>query len=436
MNYSIQPMIYTKLKGSIYAITSLILISFIFFAIKYNEASSQKREETLNRILKNNYFLELNKFIFQKVSSPYLNIAHKIKKDENLSKIFKSYNIDQKDIFKANSELKKFIKPNKLKTGMLLDLVIKKNISGTKNLIKLNLPTSKSINIILERDINDKFIAKKKITQLFKKIAFFEGIIKKSLYASAIENNVDPNIIIEFAKIYGFEIDFQRDIRKNDAFQILYETFVDDDGEWYSNGKIIYTYMSVQNRELALYYYETDKFSGNFYVNGKSVEKALMKTPINGAKLSSPFGMRKHPILGYNKKHLGTDFSAPLGTPVMASGTGTITKAQWCGGGGNCIKIKHNSTYSTVYAHLSKFASDIKAGTKVRQGKIIGYVGSTGLSTGPHLHYEVIMNKKKVNSQKLNLPSGRILKGKDRKTFEIQRIKTDVLLAETISKIN
>jgi len=436
MIYSIQPKIYSKLKGSLYAIISLILISFVFFTIKYNETSSQKRAESFSRILKNNYFLELNKFIFQKVNSPYLNITHKIKKGENLSKIFKSYNIDQKDISKANSELKKFIKPNKLKTGMVLDLVIKKNISGTINLIKLNLPTSRSINISLERDINDKFIAKKKITQLFKKIAFFEGIIKKSLYASAIKNNVDPNIIVEFAKIYGFEIDFQRDIRKNDAFQILYETFVDEDGEWYSNCKIIYTYMSVQNRELALYHYETDKFSGNFYINGKSAEKALMKTPINGAKLSSPFGMRKHPILGYNKKHLGTDFAAPLGTPVMASGTGTITKAQWCGGGGNCIKIKHNSTYSTIYAHLSKFASDIKSGTKVKQGKIIGYVGSTGLSTGPHLHYEVVMNGKKVNSQKLNLPSGRILKGKDRKTFEIQRIKTDVLLAETISKIN
>ena len=429
-------MIYTKLKGSIYAITSLILISFIFFAIKYNETSSQKREETLSRILKNNYFLELNKFIFQKVSSPYLNITHKIKKGENLTNVFKSYNIDQKDISKAKSELKKFIKPNKLKMGMLLDLIIKKNISGTINLIKLNLPTSKSINISLERDINDKFIAKKKITQLFKKIAFSEGIIKKSLYASAIKNNVDPNIIIEFAKIYGFEIDFQRDIRKNDAFQILYETFVDEDEEWYSNGKIIYTYLSVQNRELALYHYETDKFSGYFDIHGKSVEKALMKSPINGARLSSPFGTRKHPILGYNKKHLGTDFAASLGTPVMASGTGTITKAQWCGGGGNCIKIKHNSTYSTIYAHLSKFASGIKSKTKIKQGKIIGYVGSTGLSTGPHLHYEVIVNGKKVNSQKLNLPSGRILKGKDRKTFEIQRIKTDVLLAETISKKN
>jgi len=436
MIYSIQPKIYTKLKGSLYtyAIITLILVSFIFFTIKYNETSHQKRSEIFGRILKDNYFLEFNKFIFKNINSPYLNITHKIKKGENLTKVFKSYNIDQEDISKANSELKKFIKPNKLKTGMILDLIIKKNISGTLNLIKLNLPTSKSINISLDRDINDKFIAKKIITQLFKKIAFSEGIIKKSLYASAIKNNVDPNIIVEFARVYGFEIDFQRDIRKNDVFQILYETFVDEDGEWYSNGKIIYTYMSVQNRELPLYYYETDEFFGYFDINGKSVEKALMKTPINGARLSSPFGMRKHPILGYNKKHLGTDFAAPMGTAVMASGTGTVIKAQWCGGGGNCIKIKHNSTYSTIYAHLSKFAKGIKSKKKVKQGQIIGYVGSTGLSTGPHLHYEVIENGKKINSQTLELPSGKILKGKDRKKFEIQRIKTDVLLAETISQ--
>ncbi len=436
MIYSIQPKIYAKLKKSLYTIISLILISFIFFTIKYNETSGQKRGDAISRILKNNYFLELNKFIFQKINSPYLNITHKIIKGENLTNIFNSYNIDKKDIAKANSKLKKFIKPNKLKMGTILDLVIKKNISGTLNLIKLNLPTSKSINISLDRDINNKFIAKKKITQLFTKLSFSEGIIKKSLYSSALKNNVDANIIIEFARIYGFEIDFQRDIRKNDVFQILYETLVDEDGEWYSNGKIIYAYMSVQNRELALYHYETDEFSGYFYANGKSSEKALMKTPINGARLSSPFGVRKHPILGYNKKHTGTDFAAPLGTPIMASGTGTIVKAQWCGGGGNCIKIKHNSTYSTIYAHLSKFAGGIKSGTKVKQGKIIGYVGSTGLSTGPHLHYEVIVNGKKINSQKLNLPSGKILKGKDRKKFEIQRIRTDVLLAETISKKN
>jgi murein DD-endopeptidase MepM/ murein hydrolase activator NlpD len=434
----IQPKIYNKLKGSIYVygLISLILISFIFFAFKYGEISSKKRDVVIGKILKNNYFLEINKFIFSKVNSPYLNITHKIKKGENLTNVFKGYNISKHDITKANSELKKFIKPSNLKTGLVLDMVIKKNISGRLNLIKLNLPTSKSINITLERDINDKFVAKKKITQLFKKHSFSENIIKNSLYASAVESNIDPDIILDFARIYGFEIDFQRDIRKNDVFQILYETFVDEDGEWYSNGKIVYAYMAFQNRELALYRYETDKFSGYFDNNGKSVEKALMKTPINGARLSSPFGMRKHPILGFNKKHTGTDFAAPTGTPIMASGTGTITKAGWCGGGGNCIKIRHNSTYQTVYAHLSKFANGIKTKVKVKQGQIIGYVGSTGMSTGPHLHYEVIVNNKKVNSQKLKLPSGRILKGDDRKKFEIIRIKTDVLLAEMISEKN
>ena len=192
--------------------------------------------------------------------------------------------------------------------------------------------------------------------------------------------------------------------------------------------------MTVNNKEITLYRFGKDKDYSFFDVDGKSVEKALMKTPINGARLSSPFGMRKHPILGYNKKHLGTDFAAPAGTPIMASGSVTITRAKWCGGGGNCVKIKHNSTYETVYAHMKSFAKGIKVGKKVKQGQIIGYVGSTGMSTGPHLHYEVIVNGKKVNSQTLKLPSGKVLKGDERKLFEIYRIKTDVLIAEMIDK--
>jgi murein DD-endopeptidase MepM/ murein hydrolase activator NlpD len=159
-----------------------------------------------------------------------------------------------------------------------------------------------------------------------------------------------------------------------------------------------------------------------------------MKTPINGARLSSSFGMRKHPILGFTKMHKGTDFAAKSGTPIMASGSGTIVLAKWCGGGGNCIKIKHNSTYATIYAHMKSFARGIKKSKKVKQGQIIGYVGSTGMSTGPHLHYEVLINGKKVNSQKLKLPSGKVLKDNERKMFEIHRIKTDVLIAEMISK--
>ena len=161
-----------------------------------------------------------------------------------------------------------------------------------------------------------------------------------------------------------------------------------------------------------------------------------MKTPINGARLSSAFGMRKHPIDGYNKMHKGTDFAAPMGTPILASGSGVITRARWCGGGGNCVKIKHNSTYETIYAHMKSFALGIKEGLRVKQGRIIGYVGSTGKSTGPHLHYEVVVNGKKINSQKLKLPSGKILKGNERKIFEVVKIKLNVLKSELIIGIN
>ena len=235
---------------------------------------------------------------------------------------------------------------------------------------------------------------------------------------------------MEFARIYGFEIDFQRDIREDDWFEIYYEKFVDDQGIVRDTGKIIYASMFVNNKEINLYNFKIENEFGYYDLNGKSVVKTLMKTPINGARLSSSYGMRKHPILGFNKMHTGTDFAAPEGTPIMASGSGTITRAKWCGGGGNCIKIKHNSTYETVYAHMKNFAKGMRAGKKVRQGQIIGYVGSTGMSTGPHLHYEVIVNGKKTNSQTLKLPSLKRLSNDARKDFEIERIKIDLKLAE------
>jgi murein DD-endopeptidase MepM/ murein hydrolase activator NlpD len=241
---------------------------------------------------------------------------------------------------------------------------------------------------------------------------------------------IEPNIIVEFARIYGFEIDFQRDIRKDDWFEIYYEKFVDDNNIVKDTGKIFYASMFVNNKEINLYNFKYKNESGYYDLNGRSIVKSLMKTPINGARLSSSYGMRKHPILGYNKMHGGTDFAAASGTPIMASGSGTVSRARWCGGGGNCVKIKHNSTYQTIYAHMKSFAKGIKEGKKVKQGQIIGYVGSTGLSTGPHLHYEVIVNGKKVNSQRLKLPSSKILDEEAKKYFEIERIKLDLRLSE------
>ena len=274
------------------------------------------------------------------------------------------------------------------------------------------------------------FIAEENQINLIRKEVVLKGEINNNLYSAAINSGIEPNVIIEFARVYGFEIDFQRDIRKGDDFEIFYEKYLDDKGKVRDTGKIIYASMIVNKREINLYNFKIKNEEGFYDINGKSIVKSLMKTPINGARLSSSFGMRKHPILGFNKMHRGTDFAAPKGTPIMASGSGTVTRARWCGGGGNCVKIRHNSTYETIYAHMSKFARGVKEGRKVKQGQIIGYVGSTGMSTGPHLHYEVIVNGKKVNSQKLKLPSGKILKGEDRKNFEIQRIKIDLRLAD------
>ena len=244
------------------------------------------------------------------------------------------------------------------------------------------------------------------------------------------------NTIIEFARIYGFEVDFQRDIRKRDSFQIMYEVFKDDNKKIIETGEILFANLKLSGKDKPLYFFNTKNSKGHYDKRGKSSQKALMKTPINGARLSSPFGMRKHPIDGFNKMHRGTDFAAPMGTPIMASGNGVIKKAGWCGGGGNCVVIKHNSTYQTVYAHMSKFANGIRNGVRVKQGQTIGYVGSTGKSTGPHLHYEVIVNGKKINSQTLKLPSGKILKGKERKLFETAKIKLDVLKSEKIIGLN
>ena len=202
----------------------------------------------------------------------------------------------------------------------------------------------------------------------------------------------------------------------------MYEVFIDENEKVIETGNIIFANLKLSGQDNSLYYFDKEGSEGHYDKNGKSVQKALMKTPINGARLSSSFGMRKHPIDGFNKMHRGTDFAAPMGTPIMASGNGIVKKAGWCGGGGNCVKIRHNSTYETIYAHMSKFARGIKEGVRVKQGQIIGYVGSTGKSTGPHLHYEVIVNGKKVNSQKLKLPSGKVLKGKDREFLKLIKL--------------
>ena len=331
-------------------------------------------------------------------------------------------------------KLSKKINLNKLKTEQKIEFTIDQSKNEIKEFI-IQITNREKIYLTRNEKTN-KFDQKKLITKLNKKLIYTENIILQSLYKSASDKKIPANIIIEFAGIYGFQVDFQRDIQKRDRFQIMYEIYIDDDDKIQATGNILYANLNLSGENNSLYYFDKKGSEGHYDQNGKSIKKALMKTPINGARLSSPFGMRKHPIDGFNKMHRGTDFAAPMGTPIMASGDGVIKKAGWCGGGGNCVVIRHNSTYQTVYAHMSKFASGIRSGIRVRQGQTIGFVGSTGKSTGPHLHYEVIVNGKKINSQTLKLPSGKILKGNDRKLFETKKIKLDVLKSEKIIGLN
>ena len=407
----------------------IVFFSILFFTITnlINQKNKQNKNN-LKEVVESNEFSNLTNYFASKINSPYEEIKYVIKNNDSIEKILKNYNIKNEDIKEISIKLKEK-KLSNIYSGRKLSLIYKKLENNSNTVVNLVYPVSNTSSIEI-RKTQDNFIVKENILQLYKKEVVVRNIITNNLYSSAVNVGVEPNIIVEFARIYGFEVDFQRDIRKGDWFEILYEKFEDDNNKVRDTGKIIYASMYVNGEEINLYNFNFKNEIEYYDVKGKSITKSLMKTPINGARLSSSFGIRKHPILGYNKMHRGTDFAAPSGTPIMASGSGTITRARWCGGGGNCVKIKHNSTYETIYAHMKAFAKGIKEGRKVKQGQIIGYVGSTGLSTGPHLHYEVIVNGKKVNSQRLKLPSGKILKGEERKQFELDRIKIDLKLSD------
>ena len=417
-----------KLSFIIYTVTLIVIL--VVYSLTYNSINNQNRdnEKNLENFFNSKEFVNTKNLNFDILNSPYSEFKYKIENNDSIGKILKKFRISNNEVQKIIEGLKKK-KLTNVYAGRELNIVLKELNDGAYSIISVLYPINNTLSVEIRKK-KDIIEIKEIILKLNKKEVVIENSINNNLYSAAMEAGIEPNIIIEFARIYGFEIDFQRDIRKGDIFEIYYEKFIDDNGVVRDTGKIIYAHMNVNNREINLYNFKDKNETGYYDINGKSIVKSLMKTPINGARLSSAFGMRKHPILGFNKMHRGTDFAAPTGTPIMASGSGTVTRARWCGGGGNCVKIRHNSTYETIYAHMSKFARGIKEGKKVKQGQIIGYVGSTGMSTGPHLHYEVVVNGKKVNSQKLKLPSGKILKNEAREKFELERIKIDLKIAE------
>ncbi len=415
-------------------ISLVILISFAVLIINSYEKFRSEQAKKLEDIFQNIYLNKTLQSISSSLIPRFEKVNYIIRAGESFETILNHINFDGAE----RKKILDFIIKNKIKLKLYENqkVIFEIDNFNKKKITKITIPINKKKDLIIALNSENSFYYSELIKELTINKVYKENFIKNSLYKAAMEQKIDPNIIIQFAQIYGFEVDFQRDIRKNDSFQIVYEEFKNENNKTVDFGNILYANLVLKGKSLELYHFNSDKHKINdhFESNGQSIKKTLMKTPINGARLSSSYGMRKHPILGYNKMHQGTDFAAPMGTPIMASGSGKILKAGWCGGGGNCVKIRHNSTYSTVYAHMSKFARGIKKGVRVKQGQTIGYVGSTGMSTGPHLHYEVIKNGKKINSQTLKLPSGKKLTGKLREDFELVRIKIDVLKSELINQ--
>ena len=361
----------------------------------------------------------------------YLNKFEMIEGD-TFANILQNASIPNNEINQIIKKLKKHIDLGKLKVGTQIDIVNEfKNEKSEWNEVTIYKDKNTKITISNNEGV---LSLKKQESRLFSKLRYIEVNVEKSIYQSLINKNVADNVIMDFVQLFSFDVDFQRDIRSGNTLKLFYEEFVDDEQSTKKFGPIYFAEIGLERDKVSLFRFKdkNSNFVEYFDENGKSATKALMKTPINGARISSGYGMRKHPILGYNKKHQGVDFAAPTGTPIMAAGNGHIEFVGTNGGAGKYIRIKHLNGYKTSYSHLSKYASGMKKNLRVKQGQVIGFVGSTGLSTGPHLHYEVIFNNERINPMKMKLPSGRTLEGSLLDEFLIEKKSIEQSLTQYI----
>ena len=388
------------------------IIAFLLLIQSKNDKKDIKIDNSEVIYEKNEFNEELVKKRL-KQSAPRLSI--KVKSGDTLEKILKKSGFQNKEIIEVIKETKKIFNPKNLIIGK--EITIKYEDKDKKYINSIFIPLEFNKNFYLEK-IDEKFIAEITSKKTQKRLVKKNGFITDSLYLSGLRAGIDKKAINEMIAIFSFSVDFQRDIWRNDNFEIFYEEeFIKYDKTSKNLGKILYANLELQSLgSLKLFRFESDNGKIEYFdENGKSAKKLLMKTPIDGARLSSGFGMRKHPILGYNVKHRGVDFAAPKGTPIYAAGDGIIEKKGWNGAYGKYIRIRHANNFKTAYAHLSKFNKT--PGGRVKQRQIIGYVGSTGRSTGPHLHFEILKNNKRINPQRLKLPSGRKLKGEELQRF-------------------
>ena len=311
--------------------------------------------------------------------------------------------------------------PRYIKAGQIIDLNYDPTKEGGRDLRELSIALDPIKTLIVARSGEnfESYIHEKEVEKV---VRARKASVINSLYGSAVQQGIPQGIIAEAIRIYSWNVDFQRDIRPDDYIEIMYESYETKAGHIAKNGNILYAKLILSGRDIPLYRFEmTDGRIEYFQPDGRSIKRTLMKTPINGARMSSGYGKRRHPVLGYTKMHKGVDFAAPTGTPIFAAGDGVVERAGWFSSYGKYIRIRHNSKLKTAYAHMSKIKASVKAGTRVTQGQVIGYVGTTGRSTGPHLHYEVLSNGAQVNPNSVDLPIGEELTGK-----ELARLKDEI----------
>ena len=418
-------------KPSLVFLIIPILIIFIFISKsfdQYNENGESKDQELENNLI------TVKDFLFNQFNSGATKVELKARNGDSIQRILYEQKISPTEVNNVLNALRREYNIGALRNDQKVYLIVKRERNGNfVSRLTVNIDNITTVHVFLNKD---NVYETKRVTKILtKKNHLVETTIDRGIYRTAKQSGIENSIVAQFARLYGFEVDFQRDLKKNDKIKIFYERYLDDDGVSQRTGNIIYSEISNDKKNITLYRYEYPNGSIAYFTpDGKSIEKSLMRTPINGAKLSSRYGFRIHPILGYNQMHQGTDFAAPIGTPVMASGAGTVEYSGWKGGYGKFISIRHSPVYQTNYAHLQDYAKGIRRGTRVQQGQVIGYLGSTGSSTGPHLHYEVIVNGKKENSQTLKLPSAAPLEGNNKNFFEIQKRNIDNLILEASKK--
>ena len=281
-------------------------------------------------------------------------------------------------------------------------------------------------DVLVERQGTKAFAAKLIARPLERHVSRAEGTITSSLYSAGKKAGLTEQTLHELIRAFSWDVDFQRGIRRGDAFELMFNWVVNDEGKIVRSDEILFAALTLQGDRKVIY--RSDDGQGGFEyfdIKGNSAQKALMRTPIDGARLSSGFGRRRHPVLGYTKMHRGVDFAAPRGTPIYAAGNGIVDFAGRKGGYGKYVRLRHNGTHSTAYAHMSKYGRGVRTGKRVRQGQIIGYVGTTGRSTGNHLHYEILRNGRQLNPMRMKMPSGRKLIGKELTRFHALRKALD-----------